>query len=204
MKLGFALAAGVLVWAAFLSQVAPLSAQPAGPATRVLDLDGKDSYVELPPDLFTNQVVTVEGWVKWREFGSYSRFFEFMDGALLVSALNSMATPELAIQRYRTRQFEDQTSAGAPGLLTLNEWHHLAVVAGTNFSRLFFDGALVPTQTVPTGWVPPQLPPQKNYLGRSVFKAVAHDPISTAKSRRSASGPVSARRSKSAPTCFIG
>ena len=43
-------------------------AQPVAP-NRVLDLDGKDSYVELPANLFTNEVITVEGWVKWRELG---------------------------------------------------------------------------------------------------------------------------------------
>jgi hypothetical protein len=44
---------------------------------RVLDLDGQNSYVELPSRLFTNDVVTVEGWFKWRAFGLSSRAFEF-------------------------------------------------------------------------------------------------------------------------------
>ena len=38
---------------------------------RVLELDGNGGYVELPPNLFTNQLVTIEGWMKWRELGVY-------------------------------------------------------------------------------------------------------------------------------------
>ena len=53
--------------------VAARSTPPDGPAGavtyQVLELDGKDACVELPPNLFTNEVVTLEGWVKWRSFG---------------------------------------------------------------------------------------------------------------------------------------
>ena len=62
---------------ATLFAASQLRGQTTDPASvnRVLDLDGTNSWVELPPDLFTNDVITVEGWVKWREFGNYSRFF---------------------------------------------------------------------------------------------------------------------------------
>ena len=44
-----------------------------GPSNRALDLDGKGSYVELPPNIFNELTeATVEGWVKWREFTSDS------------------------------------------------------------------------------------------------------------------------------------
>src|SRR5438309_636231 len=44
---------------------------------RVLELDGNGSYVELPPNIFNDlEDGTVEGWVKWRRFGPYLRFFE--------------------------------------------------------------------------------------------------------------------------------
>src|SRR5262249_28165884 len=36
---------------------------------KVLELGGTNSYVELPPHIFTNNVVTVEGWVLFRDPG---------------------------------------------------------------------------------------------------------------------------------------
>src|SRR6185436_17716165 len=45
---------------------------------RVLQLDGKDSYVQLPSDVFNELTeATVEGWVKWVRFGTWTRFFDF-------------------------------------------------------------------------------------------------------------------------------
>src|SRR6476660_1669308 len=44
---------------------------------RVLQLDGTNSFVELPAGAFTNlDEVTVEGWVKWEGFENMSRFFD--------------------------------------------------------------------------------------------------------------------------------
>src|SRR6185369_13497556 len=59
----------------------PASRTGAATATQftlVLDLDGKDSCVELPPN-FINELTeaTVEGWIKWRRFGGDSRLFDF-------------------------------------------------------------------------------------------------------------------------------
>jgi signal transduction histidine kinase/ligand-binding sensor domain-containing protein/CheY-like chemotaxis protein len=142
-------------------------------SSKVLDLDGKDSYVELPAKLFTNEAITVEGWAMWRAFGTYSRFFEFSDAALMVGVLNIGETSELAIQRYRTSAFDDQTVETVPaGSLEAGQWRHIAVVAGTNFSKLYVNGALVPTESSKPGWKPPRMPKLKNFLGRSVVKEV--------------------------------
>ncbi len=147
-------------------------AQSATP-THVLDLDGTNSFVELPPRLFTNQIVTVEGWVNWREFGFYSRFFEFADAALMLGVLNMADTSQLAVQRYRTSTFDDQIQEGAPpDFLVPGQWRHVAVVAGTNFSKLYVNGALVSTETSRSQWKPPRLPELKNFLGRSAVKEV--------------------------------
>ncbi|MSU36744.1 MAG: hypothetical protein EXS36_16930 [Pedosphaera sp.] len=51
-------------------QVATLHAQPAA-TNHVLELDGKDSYVELPPNVFNGLTeATVEAWVKWKSIGT--------------------------------------------------------------------------------------------------------------------------------------
>ena len=56
--------------------------QPAGAVVgatnRVLELDGKGSFVELPAGIFAQLTeATVEGWVKWQELGNQSVFFDF-------------------------------------------------------------------------------------------------------------------------------
>jgi hypothetical protein len=58
-----------------LALPSPLPAQPPG-TNRVLELDGKDSYVELPPDTFKGLTnATVEGWVQWDRLEKFARFF---------------------------------------------------------------------------------------------------------------------------------
>ena len=156
---------GLLLGIGLLAQPAPLPAQPAGqlrtlnpqPSTaKVLDLDGKDAYVELPPNLFTNDVVTVEGWVKWRTFGDYSRFFEFSDAAMMVGVLNHGKAPDLTFQRVLTRQYAGQSLSQARGQLALGQWMHLALVAGANFSKLYCNGHLLTTSTSSNTWAQPR------------------------------------------------
>jgi signal transduction histidine kinase/CheY-like chemotaxis protein/ligand-binding sensor domain-containing protein len=159
---------------------APLPAAIEATRTeQVLDLDGTNSYVELPPNLFTNAVITVEGWVKWREFGVYSRFFDFTDASLQINLHNrgvqdSGPSALLQIDHFRAPRFEDLKANRVPNILSTNQWVHLAVVAGTNFSKLYFNGTLLSTNEIASGWQPSQLPPLKNFLGRSVMKGVAN------------------------------
>ena len=147
-----------LFFVALFVGVTRLQAQPAA-TTHVLDLDGKGSYVELPPNLFTNDVVTVEGWVKWREFGMFSRFFDFADAALQICLNNRNAeapgpTATVRVERYRAPAFDDLKVIDVSNVLSTNQWIHLAVVAGTNFSKLYFNGALVSSNEIPFGWHP--------------------------------------------------
>ena len=139
---------------------------------KVLDLDGKDSCVQLPPNLFSNEVVTVEGWVKWRSFGLYSRFFEFADAALRVALFNNDQRPDLAEQRLLNPQYDGQVLDNAPGQLVPGQWMHLAVVAGTNVAKLYANGHLLTTTPIESNWKPSVAPALKNLLGRSVVKEV--------------------------------
>jgi hypothetical protein len=94
---------------------APLpSAVEGSRLEQVLDLDGTNSYVELPPNLFTNTVVTVEGWVKWRQYGIFSRFFDFADASLQINLHNRshddpIPSGSLQVERYRAPGFDDLT-----------------------------------------------------------------------------------------------
>jgi len=147
---------------------------PETPAAtnHVLDLDGNGSYVELPANLFTNEVVTVEGWMKWREFGRYSRFFDFADASLQIN-LETPNAGRVQSDHYRAPEFDDYRNIGVNNVLSTNRWVHLALVAGTNFSKLYVNGALRSTTLARVAHDKPNpLPPLKNLLGRSVTKDV--------------------------------
>jgi PAS domain S-box-containing protein len=142
-----------------------------GPASRhVLDLPGEGSYVELPARLFTNEVVTVEGWVKWRSLGLYSRFFQFADASLQIALMNVASSSTVRFERYRGPAFDDLKVADVPNMIRSGEWQHLAVVTGTNWSRLYVNGILIRTSEQSLNFRPNPLPPLQNFLGRSVMK----------------------------------
>src|SRR5512135_1713940 len=99
------------------------SATPDGPSgvstNHVLELDGTNSFVELPPDSFTNLTeATVEGWVKWRSFRNMSRFFDFGDVWHSVNAQNRNREGVLYFEVVPT---EDEVhSLSVPGILRSN------------------------------------------------------------------------------------
>jgi signal transduction histidine kinase/DNA-binding response OmpR family regulator/ligand-binding sensor domain-containing protein/protocatechuate 3,4-dioxygenase beta subunit len=136
----------------------------------VLDLEGTNSWVELPPNLFTNQLVTVEGWVKWRTFGSYSRFFQFASAAQHLTVENTASTSAVRAEHYNRPPFDDLQETEVPDALRLGEWEHIALVASTNEVRVYLNGVLVATNDTPANWKPDPLPPLKNLLGRSLLR----------------------------------
>jgi len=133
------------------SQAAAQATDPDS-VNHVLDLDGMDSWVELPSDLFTNQVVTVEGWVKWREFAPYSRFFQFADSSLHIAVYNYQDTDELTGELYLSPPFDDLHTGGMPNAIRQGEWEHVAMVAGPDWARLYLNGMLIRSDWEPLGY----------------------------------------------------
>jgi len=148
----------------------------AGARTRrVLDLNGRNAYVELPPNLFTNDVVTVEGWFKWRTFGESSRLFEFYDSSLQFGIQNRNDTATFHYERPARNaagEIAYFVHIQAPGILSMNEWCHVAVVARPNSAKLYYNGSLVQTNEVRFDWRPGREPERRNYLGRTVMNSV--------------------------------
>ncbi|MBL9176292.1 MAG: LamG domain-containing protein, partial [Verrucomicrobiales bacterium] len=164
-------AATIALLAMLVTGVPSLNAQPAG-TRQVLDLDGTNACVVLPSGIVTNDVVTVEGWFKWRRFNSHSRLLEFFGERVPFSIMNRGTLPNLHFDRPernasgRIHRFAQVT---APGLLATNEWCHVAAVVRTNSTRLFFNGVLVSTEEISYDWTPPVEPDRTNYLGRSAM-----------------------------------
>jgi signal transduction histidine kinase/ligand-binding sensor domain-containing protein/CheY-like chemotaxis protein len=147
-----------------------LSAQPA--TTGVLDLDGSNACVVLPSGLITNDVVTAEGWFKWRKFNDHSRLFDFAAERLHFDVQNRDTLDTLFFERAEpdaAGQITHYACVSVPALLATNEWCHVAVVARVNSTKLFFNGVLVGTEEVRTDWTPPIPPDRTNFLGRSPY-----------------------------------
>jgi len=156
-----------------LSQPSTLHSQPAAPTNRVLHLDGTNSYVQLPPNIFDSLTqATVEGWVKWNSMRSNDRFFDFgernremyvrADGLQLTFLIT---TPDGTRQRIE-----------AAGILRSNEWGHVAAVSGPAGAKLYFNGDLVGSNAYTGSFS--GLKGLRNYLGKSNFRAT--DPTTRA------------------------
>jgi hypothetical protein len=146
-----------------------LLAQPASPTNRVLELDGTNSFSELPAHAFTNLAeVTVEGWVKWESFGHMSRFFDFTLAGYSLNVMNRNNRPELFSESFRG---DDQTSVMLPGFLSPGRWTHVAAAVGKDGLKVFVDGVLVATNAIATQF-PAAGAEKRNYLGRSNFRVV--------------------------------
>jgi signal transduction histidine kinase/ligand-binding sensor domain-containing protein/DNA-binding response OmpR family regulator len=136
----------------------------------VLDLDGTNACVVLPPGLITNDVVTVEGWFKWRTFNNYSRLLGFYGQRVQFGLQNRETTAYLYFerpQRDAAGQITNYVAVEAPPLLATNEWWHVAAVVRTNSAQLYLNGVLVATEQGTKDWVPSIEPDRTNYLGRS-------------------------------------
>ena len=131
---------------------------------RVLHLDGFNSYVELPPDLFVNRTqATVEAWVKIAKFKENAHFLDFGSYQREMYLGNEGMDPALKLlitdgQRARHRII-------LPDLLATDRWIHLAAVTGPSGVRLYYNGMLVGTNVYAGGLA--GIGAKDNSIGRS-------------------------------------
>src|SRR5262245_58164223 len=125
--------------------------------THVLDLDGKDSYVELPPNILNDlDEATVEAWVKWRSFSSNfgARFFSYgemyHDTGIQVDADGTLYF--FISEGQGQARNPGLPQRGVLGAVRTNEWYHVAAVAGRDGMKLFLDGGLLGTNSFTGGF----------------------------------------------------
>lgn len=110
---------------------------------RVLELDGRDDYVELPSNIFNNlDEATIECWVKWKRFGYFSQPFGFGSGKKwqVMAINNGVNNRDLQFFIYvRGRLHIIKIS----DILRLDQWYHLAAVSGKGGMKLYINGILV-------------------------------------------------------------
>ena len=122
-------------------------AQPAAP-NRVLDLDGRGDWVELPPAGFTNfHQATIEAWVRWRAFNLSARVFDFgaQQREIYVGSTSGGGTVGMKfmiVDAAGSRRREEVYGGFRP-----DTWAHVAVVTGPGGVRMYLNGLLVATNS---------------------------------------------------------
>ena len=173
---------------------------PVAP-NRVLELDGSNSFVELPDDAFTNlTTATIEGWVRWDAFGSSSRFFDFTVGSQTFDVQNRERSSDLWLERDRV---DGSDFVQLPDVLSIGRWTHVAAVVGPETLKLYLDGVPVSTNLVRSGSFhggggETQLPGPVQLAGGTEQQRCR---TSAERWTRCGSGKVNAPRHKSARTC---
>ncbi|MBM3848255.1 MAG: LamG domain-containing protein [Verrucomicrobia bacterium] len=121
-----------------------LHAQPASSPNRALDLDGIDSHVELPPDLFAGVTKsTVEAWVKVARWTANAHYLDFGGYQQEMYLGHEGSNPVLKFLITDGRKQWHRVTV--PDILRLNQWFHLAAVTGPGGVRLYCNGMLVAT-----------------------------------------------------------
>src|SRR5262249_33270140 len=125
---------------------APRPTAPQPIATQmVLQLNGKDGYVELPPNVFNDlDESTVEAWVKWDRLTGpgWNRVFNYGSGPHDLS-IGTMGSDTLWFVIGDAEKGLQHLTA--PGVLRLGEWAHVAGVSGKEGMRLYLNAQLVGT-----------------------------------------------------------
>src|ERR1041385_1518298 len=110
-------------------RAATLDASVGGLTNYVLELDGNESYIELPPNAFNHlEDATIEGWVKWQKLGEMSRILNYGEGLHDLSVCTFdphsltfvISEPKNNALRFIT----------VPGLAIAGTWFHFAAVSG--------------------------------------------------------------------------
>ena len=108
---------------------------PSNQVNHIMDFDGKGSYLELPVSKLKNlKEVTVEGWVKWKDFGNYSRFFEFGKTPGFNFNVCNRKRTNFAHVRF------GKNCENFKGALKKNKWFHCAITIDKTHSYFYLNG----------------------------------------------------------------
>jgi hypothetical protein len=122
-------------------------AEPPPASERILQLDGTNSYVELPPHILDGlKEATIKGWVKWRRFDNWPRFFTFGTGENRVGLMAGNNTNRIdLIVDEKLNPWVGQNIV-VDNALTAGEWVHVACVFTTNGTTLLVNGRTAGTK----------------------------------------------------------
>ncbi|MFM8443473.1 MAG: LamG-like jellyroll fold domain-containing protein [Methylococcus sp.] len=141
-------------------------AAPIGnPGHTVLKFDGVNDHVALPElSCDFSQGITIELWVWYDSFASWSRMIDLGNGAANESLLlaNVGASNTLGFHVFRQSKV---LAIEAPGVLELGTWMHLAAtIDATGQATLYKNGAVIQSGKL---HLPNNVRRTSNYIGRS-------------------------------------
>jgi signal transduction histidine kinase len=115
----------------------------AAVTNRVLELDGTNGWVELPPNIFNDLTnATVEAWVRFGDSTNARRFFSY-GGVYRDTGIGTWGRGELDFF-LRDRHGGD-FHIFVQQAVESGEWCHVAAVSGHGWMRLYLNGVLVGT-----------------------------------------------------------
>src|ERR1051326_9212501 len=137
--------------AGLFAQVSTLHSQPTttAPTNHVLELDGTNSYVQLPDDIFHEFTEgTVEAWVYPNHWDDLQRFFNFggYDHDMGVGRpADGNSGLKFFISAIQAGGFKSDVRASMP--VPARKWLHLAAVSGPGGMELYLNGVLLGTNS---------------------------------------------------------
>lgn len=140
-----------------------------GATNRVLSLNGQNSYVQFPGNIFQKlQAATVEGWVRWDKFRNTSRFWDFgsYQKEMYVAQHGDSSRLKFLVVDPATGARHRIEMAGA---LFVDRWTHIAAVTGPGGMRLYLNGRLMGTNAYTGSFS--ALRDERNYLGNLNYSA---------------------------------
>ena len=117
----------------------------SGSLSRVLVLDGADSEVQFPPDLFsTLKSTTVEGWVKWSKIENYQQFFSYgLEGTRKIFlAAEGSSQLQFYIGRSDGQRGRAWYALNTKSVVEDERWYHVAAITGPGGMKLYLNGKL--------------------------------------------------------------
>lgn len=147
-----------------------LPGYPSGRFGQAIQLDGTNSYVQLPVNTANSAGFGFAAWVNWDGGGNWQRVFDFGNDTsqyLFLTPRSGAGTLRFAIKNGGSEQLLE----AAP--LPVGQWRHVAVTLSNNVARLYTNGVVAASSTA-FSILPSHFNPRRNYLGKSQWPA---DPL---------------------------
>ena len=130
---------------------------------RVLSLDGKSQYLQLPTTIANRKEMTIALWVRWKGSGNWQRIFDFSNGVdkqMFLTANASSGKMRLTIRSNEEEQYMDISKLGT------NSWKHIILTISNDSIAAYINGERKAATTDIT-LRPFEFRPMLNYIGRS-------------------------------------
>lgn len=132
---------------------------------KAVSLNGSNSFIQLPVNLFNQQDLTIATWIYWRGASAWQRIFDFGNGDSEYMFLTPNSASGQLRFTMRNGGAEQQLNTSS---IPVGKWTHVAVTLGADAVRMYVNGNLVAESSTIT-IRPMDFKPVLNYIGRSQY-----------------------------------